>query len=131
MSASICFIASSGTLSFSITFESLSNILIAYHLCSFSGISCKTASSMWAIACSTAPENVCIGTVFPVLAALIASSAASITPSFFSADISTILHPRFLESSAMFILSPFFLTTSIMLIATTTGMPSSVNWVVR
>ena len=35
---------------------------------------------MWASACSTGPENVCIGTVFVPSAALMAASAASMTP---------------------------------------------------
>ena len=86
---------------------------------------------MWARACSTGPEKVCIGTVFPLLAASMAASAASRIPVPFRAEISMILQPSCLLSWAVSILSPFFLTTSIMLMATTTGMPSSVSWVVR
>ena len=43
----------------------------------------------------------------------------------------TTLQPSWRESSAVLMISPFFLTTSIIFIATTTGMPSSVSWVVR
>ena len=60
-----------------------------------------------------------------------ASSAASITPSPFRAEISTTWQPSSRASSWVLMLSPFFFTTSIMLMATTTGMPSSVSWVVR
>ena len=47
------------------------------------------------------------------------------------AEISMILQPSSRLSSAMLILSPFLRTMSIMLMAMTTGMPSSVSWVVR
>ena len=86
---------------------------------------------MWAIACSTQPEKVCIGIVFVFFAASIAASAASMIPVPFSAEISTTLQPSWRPSSAVSILSPFLRTMSIMLMATTTGMPSSVSWVVR
>ncbi len=113
------------------TLSSLSNSLMAYHRCCSSGSPCTAASSICASACSTVPENVCIGTVLPFFAASTAASAASMVPFPFKAEISTTLHPNCLDSSAVLILSPFFSTTSIMLMATTTGMPSSVSWVVR
>ena len=47
------------------------------------------------------------------------------------AEISTIWQPSCRESSATSIRSPFLRTMSIMLMAMTTGMPSSVSWVVR
>ena len=113
------------------TLSSRSNSLTAYHRCRSSGSPCTAASSIWARACSTVPEKVCMGTVFPFFAASIAASAASIIPFPFKADISTTLHPKALDNSAVLILSPFFSTTSIMLTATTTGMPSSESCVVR
>ena len=72
-----------------------------------------------------------MGTVFPFLAASIAASAAAITPSPFRAEISMTLQPSAWDSSSILILSPFLRTMSIMLMAMTTGMPSSVSWVVR
>ena len=131
MSFSMCAMTSAGMLSFSRTFSSRSKILIAYHLCCSSARSWIAASSMCAIACSTTPENVCIGIVFAFSAASIAASAASMMPLFFKAEISTTLQPSWRESSAILILSPFFSTMSIMLIAITTGIPSSVSCVVR
>ena len=113
------------------TLSSRSKILIAYQRCCSSGRLCTAASSIWASACSTVPEKVCIGTVLPFCAASIAASAASIMPVPFKAEISTTLQPSSRESSSVLILSPFFFTTSIMLMATTTGIPSSVNCVVR
>ena len=113
------------------TLSSRSKILIAYQRCCSSGIWCTAASSMWASACSTAPEKVCIGIVLPPFAALTAVSAASTTPVPFNAEISTTGHPSSLDNSLIWILSPFFSTISIMLTATTTGIPSSVNCVVK
>ena len=131
ISSSMWAITALSRFSFSITLSSRSNSFIAYHLCCSSGILCTAASSMWAIVCSTGPENVCIGTVLPFLAASTAASAASFIPVPLRAEISTTLHPSSLESSSMFILSPFFFTISIILMAITTGMPSSVSCVVR
>ena len=54
-----------GIFSCSSTLSSRSNTLMAYQRCCSSGMSCTTASSMWARACSTGPEKVCCGTVFP------------------------------------------------------------------
>ncbi len=113
------------------TLSSRSNSLMAYQRCCSSSSPCTAASSIWARACSTVPAKVCIGTVLPFFAALIAASAASMIPFPFKAEISTTLHPNALDNSPVFILSPFFSTTSIMLTATTTGMPSSVSCVVR
>ena len=48
-----------------------------------------------------------------------------------SADISTTRHPRARPSPARLMVSPFFRTRSIMFTATTTGIPSSMSWVVR
>ena len=116
----------------SMTFSSLSNIFIAYHLCCSSATSLRNASSIWAIACSTTPLNECWGTIGTFdSAAFTASSAASLIPVPLSADISQTWQPSSLASWSVFILSPFFLTTSIMLIATTTGIPSSTSCVVR
>ena len=131
ISFSIWSITALSMLRFPRTLSSRSKILMAYHLCCSSGILWTAASSIWAIACSTQPENVCIGTVLEFFAASIAASAASWIPVPLRAEISTTLQPSWRESSWMLILSPFFLTTSIMLIATTTGIPSSVSWVVR
>ena len=86
---------------------------------------------MWAMAWSTGPEKLCWGRVLPDLAASMAAWAASLTPSPFRAEISTILQPSCFESSLRLMLSPFFRTRSIMLMAITVGMPSSVSWVVR
>ena len=113
------------------TLSSRSNSLMAYHRCCSSGSPCTDASSIWARACSTVPEKVCMGTVFPFFATSIAVSAASIIPFPFKADISITLHPKAPDNSAVLILSPFFSTTSIILMAITTGMPSSVSCVVR
>ena len=110
---------------------SRSKSLTAYQRCCSSGRSASACSSIWARVCSTGPEKVCIGTVLPVVAAAMAASAASVTPVPFSAEISTILQPNCLLSCWVSILSPLFFTTSIMLMATTTGMPSSVSWVVK
>ena len=52
-------------------------------------------------------------------------------PSFFRAEISTASQPSSLDSFFRSILSPFLRTRSIMLTAMTTGMPSSISWVVR
>ena len=131
MSSSICFCTVRSRLNCSNTLSSRSNSLMAYQRCCSSGSPCTAASSMCARACSTVPENVCMGTVFPFFAASIAASAASISPFPFRAEISTTLQPNCLDSSAVLIWSPFFSTTSIMLTATTTGMPSSVSCVVR
>ena len=131
MSCSTCAMTSAGTLILSRTLSSRSKILIAYQRCCSSGLSWTTASSICAIACSTGPENVCIGTVFVPFAARIAASAASMMPVPFSAEISTISQPSSRLSSAVLILSPFLRTTSIMLMAMTTGMPSSVSCVVK
>ncbi len=114
MSSSICFCTVRSRLNCSNTLSSRSNSLMAYQRC-----------------CSTVPENVCMGTVFPFFAASIAASAASIIPFPFRAEISTTLQPNCLDSSAVLIWSPFFSTASIMLTATTTGMPSSVSCVVK
>ena len=131
MSFSMCAMTFAGMLSFSRTFSSRSKILIAYHLCCSSGSPWTAASSICAIACSTAPEKVCIGIVFEFSAASIAASAASIVPFPFNAEISITLQPSWRESSSVFILSPFFSTISIMFTAITTGIPSSVSCVVR
>ena len=131
MSDSMCCMVSAGMVSFSSTLSSRSKILMAYQRCCSSGILWTAASSMCAMACSTGPEKVCIGMVFPLLAALTAASAACITPSPLSAEISTISQPSSRESSATLIWSPFLRTTSIMLMAMTTGMPSSVSCVVK
>ena len=131
ISSSMWFIVSVGMLSFASTLSSRSKILIAYQRCCSSGMECTAASSMWAMACSTGPEKVCIGTVLVPLAARIAASAASMTPSPLSAEISMISQPSSRESSLTLISSPFLRTISIMLMAMTTGMPSSVSWVVR
>ena len=72
-----------------------------------------------------------MGTVVVSWAALTAASAAAVIPSPFRAEISTTSQPSSRPSSRQLILSPFFCTTSIMFTATTTGMPSSVSWVVR
>ena len=114
-----------------LAFSSRSKSLMAYQRCCSGGMLCMAASSMWAMACSTAPEKVCMGTVLLVFAAVMAASAASMTPAPFRAEISTTVQPRARESSWVLILSPFFRTTSIMLMATTTGIPSSVSWVVK
>ena len=113
------------------TFSSRSKIFTAYQRCCSAGIWCTAASSIWASACSTTPEKVCLGRVLADFAASIAACAASITPSPFSAEISTTLQPSSRESSEKLILSPFLRTTSIILTAITTGMPSSVSWVVK
>ena len=113
------------------TLSSRSKILMAYQRCCSSGKVCTVASSICASACSTVPEKVCIGTVLPHFAASIAASAACVIPVPFNAEISTTLQPSARESSSILILSPFFVTTSIILIATTTGIPSSVSWVVK
>ena len=119
-------------LSASRTFESLSKIFIAYHLCCSSGLSCKQASSICAIACSTQPEKLCCGIIFlPLFAISIALSAAFVIPVPLRADISTTEQPSSFARFDVFITSPFFLTTSIILIAHTTGMPSSTSCVVR
>ena len=131
MSASMCACTSSGMWSLASTLSSRSKILMAYQRCCSSGSSCTAASSMWAIACSTGPENVCIGTVLVDLAASMAASAAAMTPSPFRAEISTTLQPSCCESSLMLIWSPLLRTMSIMFTAMTTGMPSSVSCVVR
>ncbi len=131
MSVSIWERTDSSSFNCSKTLSSRSNSLIAYHRCRSSGNPCTAASSIWARACSTVPEKVCIGTVFPFFAASIAASAASMIPFPFRAEISTTLQPKALDSSPVLILSPFFSTTSIILMATTTGMPSSVSCVVR
>ena len=131
MSCSMCALVSEEMFSPSMTLSSRSKTLMAYQRCCSSGIVCTTASSIWAIACSTGPEKVCIGTVLVFFAALMAASAASMTPVPFKAEISTILQPSSRSSSLTLMLSPFFLTRSIMFSAMTTGMPSSVSWVVR
>ena len=69
--------------------------------------------------------------VLPFFAVSMAARAASLTPSPLRAEISTILQPSCRESSFTLMLSPAFFTRSIMLRAMTTGMPSSVSWVVR
>ena len=43
---------------------------MAYQRCCSSGILWTAASSMWAMACSTGPEKVCIGMVFAALGGL-------------------------------------------------------------
>ena len=132
MSCSMCCITSAGMLSFCSTLSSRSKILMAYQRCCSSGRVWTAASSMWAMACSTGPEKVCMGMVLVwPLAAFTAASAASITPSPFRAEISTISQPSWRDSSLTLIWSPFLRTTSIMFTAMTTGMPSSVSWVVR
>ena len=132
MSCSMCFLVASGMFSCSRTLSSRSKILIAYHLCCASGRSCRQASSICAMACSTQPQNLCWGTMGILLsAACMASFAASSMPVPFSAEISTTLQPSSFASWSMRIWSPFFRTMSIMLIATTTGMPSSTSCVVR
>ena len=131
MSASIWERTDSPSFNCSKTLSSRSNSLMAYHRCCSSGSPCTAASSIWARACSTVPEKVCMGTVFSFFAASIAASAASMIPFPFRAEISITLHPRALDNSSVLILSPFFSTTSIMLMATTTGIPSSVSWVVK
>ena len=72
-----------------------------------------------------------MGTVLPFVAASMAAWAASWMPVPLRAEISTMGQPSCRESSFVLILSPFFRTTSIILMAITTGMPSSVSWVVR
>ena len=131
MSASMCSIVAGSMVRPESTLSSRSKILMAYQRCCSSGILCTAASSIWAMACSTGPENVCWGTVLPFFAASIAASAASIMPVPLRAEISIILQPSWRESSSTLILSPLFFTTSIMLMAMTTGIPSSVSWVVR
>ena len=70
-------------------------------------------------------------TVLELTAASTAASAASMTPVPFRAEISTTWQTSSRDSSPVLIWSPFLRTTSIMLMAMTTGMPSSVSWVVR
>ena len=131
ISVSMWVMVSAGMLSLASTLSSRSKILMAYQRCCSSGMLWTAASSMWAMACSTGPEKVCMGTVLALLAAVMAASAASITPVPFRAEISTIWQPSWRDSSGTLIWSPFFLTISIMLMAMTTGIPSSVNCVVR
>ena len=131
MSSSMCPMTVASIFSCSSTLSSRSKILMAYQRCCSSGMLCTAASSIWAMACSTGPEKVCMGTVLVLAAAATAASAASITPSPFRAEISITLQPSSRLSSATLIWSPFLRTTSIMLMAMTTGMPSSVSWVVR
>ncbi len=131
ISFSMWFFTLSEILSCSIAFSSRSKSLMEYQRCCSGGRSCTVASSIWARACSTAPEKVCMGMGFPFWAASTASSAASVIPVLFNADMVTTLHPNALESSSVFILSPFFSTTSIIFMAITTGIPSSASWVVR
>ena len=93
MSCSMWALTSAGMFRDSSTLSSRSNTLTAYQRCCSSGRVCTAASSMWAMACSTGPENLCIGMVLPLFAALMAVSAASLTPSPFSAETSTTGQP--------------------------------------
>ena len=107
------------------TLSSRSKILMAYQSCSFSGRSWRQASSIWASACSTGPENSWRGMGDAAFAASMAASAASEIPVPFSAEMDKTGQPSFLERAFLSILSPFFSTTSIILMAMTTGIPSS------
>ena len=87
---------------------------------------------MWATACSTLPVNTWGSSpAFRLRARETALSAAAMPPSPFSALISTTSQPSASPSFFRSISSPFLRTRSIMLTATTTGMPSSMSWVVR
>ena len=116
----------------SITFSSRSNIFMAYQRCCSSGKLWSTASSICASACSTHPVNLCLGVwTTLLLATSTALLAASITPVPFNAEISTTVQPSSLAKFLVFSLSPFFATISIIFTATTTGIPSSISWVVK
>ena len=87
---------------------------------------------MVSMACSTLPVNTRgRRTALPALAAATAALAAAEQPSPFRALISTALQPMAAPSLSRSIRSPFLRTRSIMFTAITTGMPSSISWVVR
>ena len=139
MCSSMCFISPTPMPSFWMISRSRSNILIAYQRIDRAGTLPCIDSSMCAIACSTDPLKTC-GTsgvlpgplsTEPFFARTTALSAASTSPSFFSADMPITSQPRAFEIFAKSILSPFFLTTSIMLTAITIGSPSSASCVER
>ena len=87
---------------------------------------------MWAIACSTEPENPWGDSPFlPDLASSTAFCATSMSPFFSNAEMPTTSQLSAFAIFAKSIVSPFLFTTSIMLTAITIGIPSSASCVER
>ena len=132
MCSSRCSAVSLSSFRSSATFSSRSNTLTAYQRRNCGSTLFSMLSSIWASACSTLPPKTAGSLVFLLpFASSIAFSAALRLPSPFRAAVSTISQPSSEASFWVLISSPFLRTRSIILTATTTGMPSSISWVVR